>query len=287
MITAPVTALKLIQSKLAQVLSLVYEPKPSVHGFIRDRSIISNARPHRVRRYVLNVDLRDFFPSINFGRVRGLFMARPYQITSDAATVLAQICCFDNQLPQGAPTSPVVSNMICNRMDTQLQQLAGANRCFYTRYVDDLTFSSSEPQFPSNLASPDDDGTTGRYRPGTDLERVVQDNGFTINPTKVRLQIRPSRQVVTGLTVNNARLNVSRRHVRQIRAMLHAWRVYGRSKAEQAHQSLYAQYRNPSKRPPQFQAVVKGKIVFLGMVRGKGDKVYRGYADLFQVLTKP
>jgi RNA-directed DNA polymerase len=111
-ISTPVTALKIIQRKLNQVLQCVYQHKASVHGFVCDRSIVTNASRHGRKRFVFNVDLNDFFPSINFGRVRGMFMASPYMLDPAVATVLAQICCFDNQLPQGAPTSPIVSNMI-------------------------------------------------------------------------------------------------------------------------------------------------------------------------------
>ncbi|GAH05680.1 unnamed protein product, partial [marine sediment metagenome] len=109
-ISAPAKSLKIIQHKLAQVLASVYEPKAPVHGFRKGKSILTNAERHVNQKYVLNVDLSNFFPSINFGRVRGMFMAVPYKLDEKVATVLAQICCFNNELPQGAPTSPIVSN---------------------------------------------------------------------------------------------------------------------------------------------------------------------------------
>src|SRR3989338_2322638 len=143
-ISAPASALKIVQQKLNQVLQSVYEPKPSVHGFTLTKSIVSNAKVHAGRKYVFNIDLKDFFPSINFGRVRGLFIGFPYNRNTAVATVLAQICCFNNQLPQGAPTSPTVSNMICAKLDAQLQQLAKRYKCTYTRYADDITFSTTK-----------------------------------------------------------------------------------------------------------------------------------------------
>ena len=82
-----------------------------------------NAEKHVARRWVFNVDLENFFPSINFGRVRGLFLAKPYGLPNQVATTLAQLCCYENQIPQGAPTSPVVSNMICRGLDYELAQL--------------------------------------------------------------------------------------------------------------------------------------------------------------------
>ena len=110
-ILSPTSSLKLLQSKLSQILSIVYQAKPCVHGYTQGRSIVSNARMHVRRKWVYNVDLNDFFPSINFGRVRGMFI-KYFNLPEEPATVLAQICCYENQLPQGAPTSPIISNLI-------------------------------------------------------------------------------------------------------------------------------------------------------------------------------
>ena len=142
-ISAPSPFIKILQQKLNQVLKAVYNPKPSAHGFVINRSIVTNASKHLSRKYVFNIDLKDFFPSINFGRVRGMFMAKPYNLPEKVSTVLAHLCCFDRQLPQGAPTSPIISNMICGKLDSQLQQLASKYRCTYSRYADDITFSTT------------------------------------------------------------------------------------------------------------------------------------------------
>ena len=270
-ISAPATALKIIQRKLNQVLQHVYESKAPVHGFVYGKNIVTNAEMHRRKRYVFNVDLKDFFPSINFGRVRGMFMAIPYNLNPDVATVLAQTCCFDNQLPQGAPTSPVVSNMICAKMDSQLRRLAQRHRCIYTRYADDITFSTSMPSFPNVLAGIN---SAGRVEVGGGLRRIIEENGFEINPDKVRLQMRNRRQEVTGLIVNKFP-NVKRKYVRQIRAMLHAWEKFGLEAAEEEFSEHWDdKHRGSQKESPSFKQVVKGKIEFLGMVRGKDDHIY-------------
>ena len=141
-IHAPIKPIKQIQRVLADALTDCYEPKPHVHGFTPGRSPISGARYHQRQEWVLRVDLADFFPSINFGRVRGLFMGFPFEYEPRVATVLAQICCHQNQLPHGAPTSPIVSNLICRGLDADLARLARRERCFFTRYADDLSFSS-------------------------------------------------------------------------------------------------------------------------------------------------
>ena len=132
-IQAPLDELKLIQHRLAEKLYDIYKPRSAVHGFCIDKSIVTNAIVHVRARYIFNVDLRVFFPSINFGRVRGMFLKPPYNVTAKAATILAKICCNNNCLPQGSPTSPIISNMICSRLDGQLTKLAEKYRCFYTR----------------------------------------------------------------------------------------------------------------------------------------------------------
>lgn len=291
-ILAPVSPLKIVQGKLAQVLAAVYKPRPCVHGFTSGRSIRSNADVHSGRRWVLNLDLADFFGTINFGRVRGLFLARPWLCNDEVATILAQICCHNNHLPQGAPTSPVVSNMICARLDGELQRLARQHRAMYSRYADDITFSSRWPNVPSALAvSPSGDERGGVVRVGVDLGRVIESNGFLINPSKLRLRFRTQHQEVTGLTVNISP-NVQRTYVRQVRAMLHAWRRHGLALAEKEHHTKYLRRQcRPGRRLPSFALVVKGKIDFLGMVRGTDDPVFRRllrqYAELVPQYVYP
>lgn len=272
-ILAPNSSLKIIQQKLNQVLQSVYVRKPSVHGFVRGRSILSNACVHSGRRYVLNIDLKDFFPSINFGRVRGMFMSRPYDRNADVATILAQICCHDNQLPQGAPTSPVVSNMICAKLDSELQRIASRNRATYSRYADDITFSTTALRFPKRLGGIVEDGPGLGFTLSSDVRNTIQANGFSVNETKVRLQSIYSRQEVTGLTTNVSP-NVRRRYVRQIRAMLHAARKFGLEAAEMEFRSRYDhKHRRPGSPLPVFTQVLKGKISFLAMIRGRSDAV--------------
>lgn len=230
-ISSPATALKIIQSKTNQILQEVYPHKDQVHGFLRGKGILSNATVHTRKRLVLNIDLENFFPSINLGRVRGMLMAVPYNRPPSVATVLANICCFDNQLPQGAPTSPIISNMICAKMDSQLLRLAKKAECSYTRYADDLTFSISKESFPSNIATVLTDNEGKSLSLGNELVAVIEGNGFKINSKKVRLQRSDGRQLVTGL-VTNQFPNVKREFNRQIRAMLHAWRKFGLEPSE-------------------------------------------------------
>lgn len=279
-IMAPNFSLKVLQVKLNTVLTAVYKPKPAAHGFVIGRSVVTNAAPHCGRRLVFNVDLENFFPTINFGRVRGMFMAKPYSLPVAVATTFAQICCFENQLPQGAPTSPMVSNMICSRLDTELERLAKKNTCSYTRYADDITFSTYRSKFAEGICSHVDGGVS----PGLDLFNIILGNGFAINENKVHLQRWDSHQQVTGVTVNR-KPNVRRSYIRQLRAMLYAWKKFGIGGAARAHF-----HRNTTDNPLMkydavaFENIVRGRIAYLGMVRNK-DGLYQNYIKQLDRLT--
>lgn len=190
------------------------------HGFKRGRSIFSNAKVHRNKKWVFNLDLENFFGAINFGRVRGYFIKdRNFCLHPDVATLLAKIACFDNSLPQGSPCSPVISNLIGHLLDVQLAQIAGRTGCRYTRYADDLTFSSSKPSFPSEIAVLDDI-TSDSWAVGSNVSRLISRAGFAVNDKKTRMQYRNSRQEVTGLVVNK-KVNVKCEYRRAVRAMVH------------------------------------------------------------------
>ncbi|MDR3553811.1 MAG: reverse transcriptase domain-containing protein [Syntrophobacteraceae bacterium] len=222
-IDAPTKNIKILQQKLNIVLQKVYRPKNSVHGFIATKSVKTNAERHVGRKHLLNIDLKDFFPSINFGRVRGMFMATPYNLPEKVATFLAHLCCYKGSLPQGAPTSPIISNMICAKMDSQLQRLAALNRCVYTRYADDMSFSTSRRTFPAAIAVEND---LGQVEAGLELTAIIHSNGFSLHPQKIWLRRRDRRQEVTGVTVN-VLPNLPRKFTNNIRAMLHAWEKFG------------------------------------------------------------
>jgi RNA-directed DNA polymerase len=274
-ILAPREDLKRLQRTLAAHLAQICRRRNSVHGFLRGRSIVTNAKKHVRRRFVLNVDLKDFFPSINFGRVRGLFIK--LGVSPQGATVLAQVCCHNGTLPQGAPTSPIVSNMICAKLDRQLGELAKAHQCVYTRYADDLTFSRRKAEFPVELGYRME---KGKAYPGAVLKALIESNGFIVNDGKVWLYDNRMRQTVTGLTVNR-KCNVPRKFIRQIRAMIHAWKVYGHERAQAMHASRY--YRRSGKLGaiPPYELILRGKLEFVKMVKGAADPVYRNLQSQF------
>ncbi|MDX2236961.1 MAG: reverse transcriptase domain-containing protein [Hyphomonadaceae bacterium] len=275
-IHAPIGLVRDWQSKLAPILQAAYEAHPAAHGFLPARGVMTNARLHVGQRLVLNIDLEDFFPSVNFGRVRGLFMKPPFCCAPAAATVLAQICTHRNGLPQGAPTSPALSNFAAAALDRRLTRLAKDNNLRYSRYADDITFSTNQPVFPPAVAEMRiDDGASLRVRAGEALERAVAAAGFSINHKKVRLQKRGQRQSVTGIVVNE-RANITRTRVRKVRAMLHAWKKHGLEAAGWEHFNRY-RGSQPDKRATSvgraFRHMIYGELSFLKMVRGRDDAV--------------
>lgn len=252
----------MIQAKLNIILQDVYYPKAPVHGYTLNRSIITNAEGHVKKKFVLNIDLENFFASINFGRVRGMFMAKPYALPPEVATVLAQICCYKNALPQGAPSSPIISNMICAKLDKQLTDLSKIHKCHYTRYSDDLTFSTNRSNLFSNVLFIDS------------IYNIIKSNGFTVNPSKTRLRRRNSRQGVTGLVVNE-KVNVDRRFIKKIRAMMHQWKTEGEAALQKTYEEKYnIKSRYPGKEIPAAINVIRGRIEFVGAVRGRTSPMF-------------
>ena len=271
-IHAPVDRLKKILSCLADLLQMLYPPHDAAHGFVPGRGVVTNAAKHIGKGYVWNIDLKDFFPSINKRRIRAYLLGTPYDLGSSEerkklANVIAALCTTPSAddieelvLPQGAPTSPIITNIVCARLDRRLEHWAKRNNATYTRYADDITFSANHHIFAKKGAF------VLRVR-----EIIVAD-GFTINKKKVRLQQRGHKQEVTGLVVNE-KLNVHTRYIKQVRQLLHIWekegldacqRFYeGGSENQDAdtNQVRYGNVRN----------VVQGKLAYLRMVRGPED----------------
>lgn len=273
-ISAPIKPLKDVQGRLAQQLMSCYRPPVHVHGFTPGRGPTSNAKIHRRQQWILTVDLRDFFPSINFGRVLGMFKAYPFEYPQDVAVILAQICCHENELPQGAPTSPVISNLICRGMDKELGALAASERTFYSRYADDMSFSTDRRTFPAALAS----RTADETEIGHAVSEIIQMNGFAPNPNKTRLVHRSQRQRVTGLVVNN-KVNISRDYIRSLRNLLYTWNKHGLAAAERSFADCQPQRgRPPSMEDPDFRLVIRGRVEHVGSIKGWTSPVYRRLA---------
>ncbi|HXA47428.1 MAG TPA: retron Ec67 family RNA-directed DNA polymerase/endonuclease [Burkholderiaceae bacterium] len=233
-ISAPTAQLKQLQRNLANLLEICIDQLNKdngrsdqfAHGFKKGRSIFTNAKQHKNQRWVFNLDLENFFGTINFGRVRGYFIKdRGFALNETVATILAQIACFDNALPQGSPCSPIVSNLIAHLLDIHLARLAAKTGCRYSRYADDLTFSTNKRDFPKNIGFIDVT-KAGHWVPGGELVRLVDHARFSINEMKTRMQYKDSRQDVTGLVVNK-KINVKAEYRRTVRAMVHTLLSHG------------------------------------------------------------
>lgn len=279
-INAPISNLCLIQSRIATALETQRYFKSCVNGFVKGRDIKRNASFHVGRKFVFNIDLKDFFPSITFPRIYGMLINRPYLLDPKVAACIAKACTLDGILPQGAPSSPIISNLICAKLDSQLASLAHKYKCRYSRYADDITFSFvREP--PEAIAVPeyDETGELLFIDVGQVLAAIIHQNGFEINEKKVRLISRNGRQEVTGLVVNE-KVNVKRRFVRQVRAMLHAWEKFGYLDAQDKYWEEYS----PGEKKSSFEEVVRGKITFIRHVKGASDPVFQKLAIGFNRL---
>lgn len=418
-IHAPTKGLKSIQKTISFVLQCVYDPHKAAYGFVQNKSIVDNARVHSGERYVYNIDLKDFFPSIDQARVwkclqlppfnlnkessedfnktpiklsikvfrtinqidknrnnnisilkyegsdlpagiykidlkdEGLLVFKVYQKKENTnsgkililkkesnlnlirkaaldiidkketslehnylidyicgqliksyfekrnftnnrekiANILASICCFEmevdridknigqwvkvekNVLPQGAPTSPVLTNIICAKLDRRLSGVAKRFGLNYTRYADDITFSSSHNVYQKE----------GEFV--KEINRIIEEQGFTIKESKTRLQKEGYRQEVTGLLVGE-KVNVQKRYIKQIRMWLYYWETYGLKKS---HEIFYNQYLKDKghvkNHVPNLSLVLKGKLDFLKMVIGEKSPVYHKFIKRYNKLT--
>jgi len=230
LISAPKTRIKELQMWMLENVLNRIENNDEVHGFIKGRSIISNAQPHLGKDIVINVDLKDFFPSISYKRVKGLFHKLGY--SEQLSTVFALICTYaetekvemdgvsyyvqkgNRVLPQGSPASPAISNLIAFKLDKKIRGLAAKFNFTYTRYADDLNFSTAKEN-EKNIASL-----------LFFLKKVIEAEGFTMHPAKTHIMRKGNLQKVTGIVVNE-KLNVQRDQLRKFRAFLHSVDLHG------------------------------------------------------------
>lgn len=285
-IYAPNGNLKWMQLCLNEMFKTLYTPSPYAMGFTQGRSIIDNAGRHLNQNYVFNIDLSDFFPSIAQARVWKRIQLPPFNFSTEVANIVAELCSIETvyeeegkepiktyNLPQGAPTSPLLTNAICDTLDRRLAGLAKRFGLHYTRYADDITFSSMHNVYQEG----------SKFR--QELERIVTGQNFKINPKKTRLHHRGKRQEVTGLTVGE-KINVCRSYVKDIRAILHIWEKYG---IHAAIAKFYPRYKAEKgyihKGEPNIENVLSGKLCYLKMIKGESDPIYCRLQEQFNRLV--
>ncbi len=277
-ISAPTKSRKALQKALLPVLVNTYRPNLSVHGFVANRSIETNARKHVGRRTVLNVDLRDFFPTISFQRIRGVFLAPPFRLSWTTANIVAQVCCDQGVLPAGGVTSPSLSNIVCARMDKRLSALCQRLGGLYTRYADDMTMSFDRPL--AQLTSIVQMDERGEALPGKSLTQIISEEGFSINLEKLRVSTNMQRKVVTGLVVNE-RVNVRRAWYLNLESLCYAARKFGLASVASAE---FPEESDPNVAVRRLLRRLHGRLAYYQMVRGNGDWLLAELANRFNAL---
>ena len=223
LISAPMPRMKRAQYWILDNILAKIKLPDMAHGFVPSRSIVTNAQPHIGAGLVINMDLKDFFPTITFPRIKGLFLSLGY--SEQVATILGLLCSEPDTdavqldgtayfvgrglrfLPQGAPTSPSISNILCCRLDRRLAGMAAKLGFIYTRYADDLSFSCSA------------DGHERLQKLLWRTRQIVIAEGFMLNAAKTRIMHRGRRQEVTGIVVNR-KLSIDRKTLKRFRALL-------------------------------------------------------------------
>ncbi|GHV64996.1 hypothetical protein FACS1894199_04570 [Bacteroidia bacterium] len=264
-ICAPQGDLKEVQKRINKWLKAYYQRiKPDcVFGFtckpkneVRYCNIVKNAEPHVGKRFVLNIDLENFFPNISARVILKLFRSKQFNLDKGTAIGLTLLLTYQGKLPTGAPTSPVISNFVCIPLDTALSDFSDQNKLTYTRYADDLTFSTDHPFTQDNISA---------------ICQLIRQHGFHINHRKFRIQSSFGRQTVTGIVVNR-RVNVNRTRLKKIRAMIHDLKTNGLARAAAKHFNV----QENDERDVNFLFLkrLEGYINFVGQVRGKEDMYY-------------
>lgn len=223
LISAPMPALKATQIWILENVLNKIPVHEAAHGFLAGKNIVSNAEAHVGAAVVVNFDLENFFPSINYKRVKGIFRSLGYseavstvfallttapdteEIELDGKTYF--VASGERHLPQGSPASPAISNVAARRLDKSLSKIAADHDFKYTRYADDLTFSSGNK-----------DADCGKLM--RQIRFIVGKQGFVVNENKTRILRRGRQQEVTGIVVND-KISIDRQTLRKFRAVLY------------------------------------------------------------------
>ena len=277
LIQSPFNDLMRLQSRLNFFLQNYYHliRPEGIHGFVinpnkKDKicNIVDNAKIHVHQKQVLNLDLKDFFPSIRAYRVKELFVSEWFKFNDEVANALALLVTYEGKLPIGAPTSPVISNFVCLELDANLIAFCNENQINFSRYADDLTFSSNEDISKETISS---------------IFEIIKKNNFEVNHKKTRLKSNHRKQTVTGLVVNE-KVNVDRKMLKMVRAMLFDASINGIEKAASKHftSNKISSFSDAT----YFLNRLNGYINFIAQVRGFDDALVIKFKTDFKNLKR-
>ncbi|PIQ07600.1 MAG: RNA-directed DNA polymerase [Ignavibacteriales bacterium CG18_big_fil_WC_8_21_14_2_50_31_20] len=266
-IYSPYGHLKKIQRGISELLYKNVELHGASHGYTINKSIITNAKQHLKKNCIINIDLENFFQTINTVMLNKSLKLFFPDITDELLIKIIAICSFEGSLPQGAPTSPILSNLVCYSLDLKLSELAISHNLDYTRFADDMTFSTNNKIVELQLKN--------------DINGIIQSEGFRLNEKKYRVLKKRHRQSVTGITVNE-KINVTRKYIRGIRAALYNWETYGKKEASRRY---FESAKTKICRSHNFEVSLRGKIEFVGNVRGKEDEIYSKFKNKFEIIN--
>jgi hypothetical protein len=271
-IHAPRRELLYVLKVINEMLQIVYVPYKTSTAFYRGSSVLDNAMAHVGSKYVLNLDIKDFFYSFDVNQLLNLYYAPPFKFNRTAKSlveILSKICTVSSVpgtdktsvLPQGSPVSPMLTNFLCYHMDKMLNGVAKRFKLNYSRYADDITFSA-EYDFRSNA------------KIEKEILRIIEGVfNFRINDKKTRYQNSRNRQIVTGV-VTNIKPNVRRTYVKEIRMYIYMWEQYGYEKAEKILHEKYPKHN--VRMLPKLENYLSGKLEYMRMIKGENDSTYIG-----------
>lgn len=274
----PVPELKKVQRKLNDYLQAVYyfERTNAAYGFITNpvddpspRHILSNAQLHMGCRWMLNVDAKDFFHLVTQEKAQQVFQTQPFAFEAPIAELLASLCCYKGRLPMGAPTSPILSNFASIAMDKNLEKLAAQHDWKYTRYADDMTFSSQE------------EITEAHFQ---EINGIIEAHGFLLNPGK-RKHYAPEAEdkEVTGLLVREDRIDLPDDYLEQLEKSIDHL-----DKAVDAKYSMPSGRRQKTEWLEELEQQIRGKLEYARHILGEGDLQYLDLVvQLDEALTPP
>lgn len=261
LIEAPDYVLKKLQRWIyINILSKNVSINDCVHGFIpafknwdKVRGILTNAAPHAGHDWLINVDLKNFFHTVELHRVKNYFESLGYE--EEVIKTLTSLCTYKSRLPQGAPTSPMLSNIIASKMDEMMLEYCKYRGITYTRYADDMTFSGNY-----NVKLP----------PVEDIYKIVYQNGFKVNRMKTKMRFKGCKQEVTGLTVTNG-VHVSKKYKKEILRELHFCKKFG----------VYEHYQHLKTKKGLYKDWLRGKIMFVRQIDPVcGNKMLEKFNEL-------